>query len=209
MYESIFTYIAAGLALGFSSGITPGPLTTLVISETVKHGRSAGMKVAVAPLITDAPIILVSFFLISTISGTEYLIGIITLTGGIFICYLGLKDLRIKGLLSEGTAERQDSMKRGIITNLLTPYPYIFWMSLGATIIRNGYAVSVLNPVFFIFTFYTLLVGIKLLIAYLAAKSRHYLESRFLLWGIKTASILLIIFGLLLVWEGIVTFYYL
>ena len=57
--------ISAGLVYGLSAGFSPGPLMALVISQTLKHGIREGAKVAMAPLITDLPIILVSLLVLT------------------------------------------------------------------------------------------------------------------------------------------------
>lgn len=41
------------LLLSFIAAIIPGPLMALMIGETVKHGKVAGMKIGIAPLLTD------------------------------------------------------------------------------------------------------------------------------------------------------------
>ncbi|MBT4876955.1 MAG: LysE family translocator, partial [Desulfobacula sp.] len=43
-------YLTIGMVLGLSAGLAPGPLLTLVISETLLHDIRAGIKVAMAPL---------------------------------------------------------------------------------------------------------------------------------------------------------------
>jgi len=53
-------YLILGLTLGLSAGITPGPLLTLVITASLRRGWAGGLQVALAPLITDAPIIIFS-----------------------------------------------------------------------------------------------------------------------------------------------------
>ena len=53
-------FITAGAALGLSAGFSPGPLLTLVLTETLHHGVKAGIRVALAPMITDAPIIVLT-----------------------------------------------------------------------------------------------------------------------------------------------------
>ena len=45
-------FLTLGTVLGLSAGLAPGPLLTLVISETLQHDIRAGIKVAVAPFIT-------------------------------------------------------------------------------------------------------------------------------------------------------------
>ena len=74
--------ISAGIVLGLSAGFSPGPLLALVISETLQHDIRAGIKVAVAPIITDLPIIIFSLFIINEISGLYNILGLISLLVG-------------------------------------------------------------------------------------------------------------------------------
>jgi threonine/homoserine/homoserine lactone efflux protein len=78
---SEWTYIISGIVFGLGAGLTPGPLMTLVMTETLKHGTREGVKVSMAPLITDFPIIVISIFLISEIANFNNIIGIISLAG--------------------------------------------------------------------------------------------------------------------------------
>ena len=57
---TIWALVSAALLLGLGEGIKPGPLNTLVITETLQHDWRSGTKVALSPLITDAPIIIIS-----------------------------------------------------------------------------------------------------------------------------------------------------
>ncbi|MDY6953588.1 MAG: LysE family translocator, partial [Thermodesulfobacteriota bacterium] len=52
--------LAIGIVLGLSAGFAPGPLLALVISQTLRHNAVEGLKVALAPLVTDLPIILIT-----------------------------------------------------------------------------------------------------------------------------------------------------
>ena len=60
-------FIATGTILGASAGVAPGPLLTLVVAETLKHNIKEGIKVSLAPIITDMPIIILSLFLLEKI----------------------------------------------------------------------------------------------------------------------------------------------
>ena len=57
---SAWALVSAAVLMGLGEGLKPGPLNTLVISETLQHDWKAGMKVSLSPLITDAPIITLS-----------------------------------------------------------------------------------------------------------------------------------------------------
>lgn len=57
-------FLLSGILLGLSGGLAPGPLLTLVASETLRHGARAGVRVALAPLLTDLPIVLATVSLL-------------------------------------------------------------------------------------------------------------------------------------------------
>lgn len=63
--ESSLAILGMGTFFGLTAGISPGPLLTHVITETIKHNRREGIRIAFAPLFTDLPIILVSSFVFS------------------------------------------------------------------------------------------------------------------------------------------------
>ena len=63
MIDSIWGIFTIGLLLGAPSGIAPGPMLILIISETLRHGIRAGAKVACTPLLTDIPVVLTSGFI--------------------------------------------------------------------------------------------------------------------------------------------------
>jgi len=41
-----------GASLGFAAGVSPGPLLAIVLREALRHGAAAGMRAALAPLVT-------------------------------------------------------------------------------------------------------------------------------------------------------------
>src|SRR3989339_2154180 len=92
------TIIFSGFALGLSGGLTPGPLLTLVISQTLRFGLKEGAKIALAPLITDFPIILLAVFALSKLTEIEPVLGAITLLGGLFLFYLGWESITFSGV---------------------------------------------------------------------------------------------------------------
>jgi threonine/homoserine/homoserine lactone efflux protein len=57
--QRMLTAVVSGVLLGPSAGLTPGPMLALVLAQTLLHGSREGCKVALTPLITDPPIIIV------------------------------------------------------------------------------------------------------------------------------------------------------
>ncbi len=108
-------FLTIGTVLGLSAGFAPGPLLTLVISETLQHDIKSGVKVALAPIITDLPIIILTLFILSKLSNFHNILGIISLAGGLFILSMGYKSMRTKGVEINLQEMRPKSFnKRGV-----------------------------------------------------------------------------------------------
>ena len=58
--NDLLAAIGTGGALGLSAGVSPGPLTTLLIGESLRHGRAAGLRIACVPLLSDLPVVLLA-----------------------------------------------------------------------------------------------------------------------------------------------------
>lgn len=86
--------LIAGITLGLYAGFSPGPLLVLVISQTLKHGYKEGIKVALAPIITDVPIILVTVLFLSLISRYNSILGVISIIGGVYLYTWPMKALK-------------------------------------------------------------------------------------------------------------------
>ena len=200
----MITFLTMGAVFGLTAGISPGPLLTLVISETLRHNRAEGIKIAIAPLFTDIPIVLLTLFILSRMASFDTILGIISILGAIFIAYLGYESLRSKGIEINIQKLKPKSIRKGIIVNMLSPHPYIFWLMVGAPIILRAYRASPPAAVAFIAAFYVMLVGSKIIIALLVDRSRTFLKNKAFLWTIRILGGVLLIFALLLVREGLV-----
>ncbi len=94
----MINFLTIGTILGLSAGFAPGPLLTLVISETLQHDVKSGVKVALAPIITDLPIVILTLFILAKLSNFHNILGIISLIGGFFILFMGYESICTKGV---------------------------------------------------------------------------------------------------------------
>lgn len=195
-----------GAVFGLAAGISPGPLLTLVISETLRHNKREGIKIAVAPLITDIPIVLLTIFILSKMLHSDIVLGFISILGGIFIAYLGIDSIRSKGIETDVQDLKLKSIRKGIIVNILSPHPYIFWLMVGAPITLKAYQASPLAAFAFIITFYVLLVGSKISIALVVDRSRAFLKNKVFIWTLRILGLVLFIFAIILIKEGMTYF---
>lgn len=203
---SSISYLAMGAFFGLTAGISPGPLLTLVISETLKHNKEEGIKIALAPLITDLPIILFTAFVFSELSHFDALLGLISVLGGIFFSFLGYETIKSKGFDVEVSKQNHGSLRKGIMANFLNPQPYMFWFTIGIPTAFKAYEKSIITAVIYFLLFYIMLVGSKILIALVAEKSKSFLKNNKYIIVLRILGAALFIFALLFFYDGIKTF---
>ncbi len=193
-----------GLSLGWAAGIAPGPLHTLVLTTSLQRGFAAGARVAVAPLLTDLPIVTLSVLAVGALpAGAPRWLAAV---GGSYVAYLGVVTVREAAAGpsagSVGTAQRD--LRRGFVTNFLNPHPWIFWMGVGAPILVGAWERGPFPAVAFLVAFYGLLVGTKLVLAGLGARGRRLAASAWYPRVVAAGGLLLLAMGVLLL-AGAVT----
>lgn len=199
----MMTALASGAFLGLSCGLAPGPLLALVVAQTLRHGPREGCKIALTPLVTDAPIIIVALVLAAKLAQLRPLLGVVSLAGAVFVLYLAWDSSRPVRLGAEAPPEPPRSWLKGILTNLLSPHPWLFWLTVGAAILAKAIAQSWLVAAAFLFGFYLLLVGSKVLVALMAGRSRDLLAGRPYRVVMRVLAVLLGFFAVLLFREGV------
>jgi threonine/homoserine/homoserine lactone efflux protein len=199
-------YLIYGLTLGLGSGISPGPLMALVIAASLRSGLRGGLQVAVAPLLTDVPIVALALLVISRLP--DQALRWIGIVGGLVVAWLGIELLR-SGRTAElppsdiGTSQPELELLRGVLVNFTNPHPYLFWISVGAPTVLDAWSKSPWQAAAFVGGFYVLLVGIKMVLAWALSQAQTVLSTR----GYRTALVvsgcaMLVLAGNLL-WQGI------
>jgi threonine/homoserine/homoserine lactone efflux protein len=188
-------FIILGAIFGFTAGISPGPLLTLVITETITHNKIEGIKIAIAPLITDLPIITATFFLLSRFSHLNILLSLISFSGGIYLIYLGYKCLRTKGLEIDIQKSGPGSLIKGIVVNILNPHPYLFWITVGTPIALKAYQISPGTAILYFVSFYFLFTGSKISVAIMVERAKIFLTDKIYIWTMRVLGFTLCIFA--------------
>ena len=201
-------FLLLGASLGLSAGLSPGPLMTLVITTSLRDGFWQGLRVAIAPFLSDLPIILFSLFILKRLPAWS--LTVLGVAGSMYVVYLGwetvrgsrhasLEQLRASGQAGEKVSRQ--SLSRGVLVNLLNPHPYIFWATVGGPTLLAaldqgaGYAAA------FLVGFYALLVGSKVAIAALIHSQSRQLSTTWYRRILLGLGILLIGLGCWLAYE--------
>jgi threonine/homoserine/homoserine lactone efflux protein len=159
----LIAYIAQGLTLGFSAAATPGPFQAYLLSQTLKNGWKRTLLAALAPILSDGPIItLVLLILTQT---PDWLLTALQTAGALFILYLARGAYLVFKDFDEtqpsGEESSQQSLLEATTINLLNPNPYIFWGTIGGPILVEGWRKAPPCGAGFILGFYvTLITGL-------------------------------------------------
>jgi threonine/homoserine/homoserine lactone efflux protein len=196
--------LGLGLLLGLSAGLSPGPLLALVLSQTLRFGAGAGIRVALAPLITDLPIVVGAVLLVGAAPTTGWLPAVIAAAGGALVAYLAFDTWRTEPV-EDGLVDRAArSWTRGVVVNFLSPHPYLFWLAVGAptllaAVARDGAA----GAAGFLVGFYGGLVGSKIVVAVATSRARGFVSGRGYRIVMRVLAVLLAVFALGLLREAV------
>jgi len=178
----------------------------LIIGQTLRHNFKEGVKVALAPLIADCPII-VTALTISAILIKSSFYPLVWFLGGLFLLYLAWDQFQIKkNEVNDTFTIAPRSFKKGILTSLLNPLSYFFWFTVGAPTMLRGIEVNFFSGILFVPGFYVTFLGIKLTKALIAKKSKKFLQGKVLVISVRAIGVILGGFGLKFIYEGFKSF---
>ncbi len=197
-----------GAGLGVTAAGAPGPLQAFLISESLAGGWRRGLPVTLAPLISDAPIVIVMTFLLGQLPVAA--IRGLNLAGGLFVLYLAWsvwREWRQPATARIDTPylvapPAHSGLRRAVLMNLLSPGPYLFWGLINGPLLLAAWQQSAAHAALFLLGFYgVFLTGMILMVGVFHQARR--LGPR-LVRGLMLLSILLLLgFGILLLQQGL------
>lgn len=192
-----------GAGLGLAAGLSPGPLLTLLVAVSIERGFRSGVRIAIAPLLTDAPIVILVLLVLKDLPAS--FLGGLTLLGGLFVIYLGAQGVRQKApvpLPDEIVPPPSTDLWQGAADNFLNPHPWVFWISVGAPALVSGWRQNPIDAVGYLTGFYACIVGSKIALAWLSAHGARALRGAWLPRVLRLCGLLLLLIGFLLTDRG-------
>ncbi len=200
----MWIYLLQGIGYGLAAASQPGPFQTYLISQTLTRGWKRTLPAALAPLISDGPIILLCVMVLSQIPA--WMQRILYIAGGLFILYLAYGTYRSwksfdPHLPSVETGTQQNILKAALM-NALNPAPYLFWTLVTGPILLQGWREAPLNGIGFLAGFYlTLISSLAAIIIVFGTAVKLGPKFNRVLLGIS--AIALICFGSYQLWLGL------
>ena len=197
------TSFTTGIILGLAAGLSPGPLLALTITQSLKYGIGEGIKVAMAPLVTDAPIVILALWILFRMQSVDIVLGILSLVGCLYVSYLALDNFRAKPVVIDSFQTTPRSLLKAVVVNVLNPSPYLFWMTVGGPLILRESRQSVVPAGIFLLLFYLFLVGSKIILAIITGRFKDFLTSKYYLFILRFLGTALLFFAILLLKDAL------
>ncbi len=179
--------------LGFSACVMPGVFQTYLISEALRRGWRRGLLVALGPLISDGPIILVVVLLLSRLPG--WTLSALQAVGGLYVLYLAWRAWGVARATADLQAtSSEDDQRRSLIQaatiNLLNPNVYLFWATVSGPLLAEGWQRSHGLAAGFLAVFYGALFGTELALVAVVSSVRG-LKPGLTRWLLAASAVLM------------------
>ena len=196
-------YILQGLTLGFAAGAQPGPFQTYLITQSLANGWRKTLIAAFAPLVSDGPIILVTFFVLRQMP--ESLQRGLYIAGGLFILYLAWGSYQQWKAFDENIEEAPTTQNlwKAATMNFISPGPYIFWSLVSGPIFLQGLNEAASHGIGFMVAFYGTMISLNIVLIILVGLASQ-IGGRIRRGMLLFASVALALFGLYQLYLGIV-----
>jgi threonine/homoserine/homoserine lactone efflux protein len=192
----MWIYLLQGIGFGLAAASQPGPFQTYLISQSLTNGWRRTLPAALAPLISDGPIITVCLLVLSQVPAwmEKALYGV----SGLFVLYLAFgayQSWRSGSATIQSESDTKQSVWKAAFMNALSPGPYIFWTLVTGPILVAGWRESPLYGIGFLGGFYlTIVCSLAGIIVVFGLAARFGPKVNHAMLGIS--SLVLFLFGL-------------
>ena len=142
--------------VGFSGAMMPGPLLTVMVSETARRGARAGPLLMVGHALLELILVLALVLGLKGFLDNRYFIITVSIVGGGFLIWMGygmLRDVPKGNISLEVSAEsgkrRLGPIMTGGLVSISNPYWIIWWATIGLGYITSAWEYGIAGLAFF------------------------------------------------------------
>jgi threonine/homoserine/homoserine lactone efflux protein len=197
-------FLLLGAGIGFVAGVSPGPVLTLVVSETLRGGWVRGAAVAAGPLLADGPIVVLAAGVLRQLP--PGFVPAISLVGGLFLVYVavttGLRGRRAAVPRGQHLVSARGGFLTGLLARALSPHPYVFWFLVGGPALIQAEQASWIAVAGFLVGYYATIIGSNVGLALVVHRSIGLLSDRVYRVLLMLSSLMLAVYALVLMARG-------
>lgn len=207
--------ILEGLVLGLTLTILLGPIFVALTQASLEGGARAGVTVGIGVWVSDIAIIFSCYLFIQRLSSIVedsafvYWMGLL---GGFVLMAVGIGTFLKKSTFDQELPREKLSTKnylgyfsRGFLVNTINPFTFAFWISVSSTYVI-GRGINSQEATLFFGSIMVVIIFSDILKVVLSKLIRTQLKARHIDIFSMIAGVVLMIFGLVLLWKvGVVS----
>lgn len=171
----LISFLLTAATIGFSAGVTPGPLQAVFLSYATRGGWKKALPAAFAPLVSDGPVILLVLLVLTKVP--ESFLRILQIAGSAFLLYLAWDSYRAfrRYHVVEELTETNGwgTLLKATLMNVLAPGPWLFWSLLNGPNLLKAWAVSPWWGAGYLVAFYGTFILTNIVLIILFSATRH------------------------------------
>ena len=199
------TLLLIALALGLVAGLVPGPFSALIASTAIEAGLAAGVEVALVPLLTETPIMLLTaLFLTQLPLSVLRWVGV---AGGAILLFVAVRIFYKSERLTEARSAPRAGKRRWVkpaLVAVVSPNPWLFWLLVGSPLVLRAWYRSWTLGVATWAVYFTAFMSTQLLIAWLAGHGHRKMSANARRRTMQGMGAVLFMAGCVLVWQAYV-----
>lgn len=198
--------------VGFSGAMMPGPVTTLIVTESARKGFIAGPLVTIGHVVLELVMVVALYFGLGDVLKQASVAGAIGLLGGVFLLWMGLGIVKsaASGQVSlsataRATGARAESnpVVAGLLTSAANPYWLLWWATIGASYLITFRAFGMPGVIAF-YLGHTLADWVwNSVIAFIVATGRRIMTDRVYRGILIACGSFLVVFSFYFLYSGI------
>lgn len=139
--------LIAGVAIGLSLAVPPGPMNALIAAESVRRSYVDGIKLGMGAMTADAIFLVITLIGVSVLFTGDLVKMIVSAAGGLILVYMAIGILRSfnKPLEESSKDEISRPYLTGLTVGATNPSQILWWITAGAALITNFNAAGILG----------------------------------------------------------------
>lgn len=189
------SFIFAVIVISLSGVMFPGPTFAGTIAKGC-NDKFAGMKIAVGHGIIEIPLITLLFFGFAEFFKNNFVKIFIGIVGGAILLYIGFNMIRLRNNLKFGNAcLPYNSITVGILTTISNPYFFLWWATIGLTLILIATSFGIFAVVLFAVVHWSCDFLFDSFVSYSIFKSRKFWTEKTYSYVFGICGVIILIFG--------------
>ena len=196
MTASFGIFLLSAVGISLSRVMAPGPLTAATITKGYRN-KYAGIFIALGHAIIELPLMALIYFGFANFIASPEVKKVIGLVGGLMLIFMGVMLFRTMSKAIGETADLPyNSLTTGIMMTGANPYFFLWWATIGITLIYGAVEFGVFGLIIFAIVHWSCDLFWEQFVSYTVFRTRH-------LWTPRVQKVVFGICALVLVGFGV------